>query len=225
MVEKELLFSPKKKVIIAQEIVEDIKRAIIKRNIKPGEKINETKIAKAMGVSRSPVRDALQQLRKEGIVVNIPYKGTFVSMMGIKDIEDMYELRALLEAYSLEKIIDCKNNEKLIKKLKLIVYEIENAIKNKNFKKLSEKDVEFHREICKFTSNNKLIEIWEGFQSQFQILIDLEASFYERLKLLAEEHEEILNLIINKRLVEAQKKTKEHILQALEFLKKSMLTK
>lgn len=219
---KKEIFFPKKKLVIAQQVAEDIKNAIIKRIIKPGEKLNETQIAKTMKISRSPVRDALQQLGKEGVVVNIPYKGTFVSMMGVKDVEDMYELRAVLEAYAIEKILNSKNNQKLIKKLRLIVNEIEEAIKNKNFEELSKKDIAFHREICQFTGNKKLIEIWESFQNQCKILINLETSFYERLQLLADEHEEILSLIINNKFKEAQKKITDHILQALEFLKKSM---
>ncbi len=206
---------------MAQEVAQDIKDAIIKREIKPGEKLNETQIAKTMGISRSPVRDALQQLGKEGVVINIPYKGTFVNIMGVKDVEDMYELRAILESYAIEKVIK-SNNKKLIENLRHIVNEIEEAISQKNFKELSKKDVEFHREICHFTNNKKLIEIWESFQTQFEILINLESSFYERLQLLADEHKQLLTLIVESKVEEAQEKIKEHILQAYEFLKKSI---
>lgn len=215
------MFQPKKKIVIAQEVAQDIKNAIKERKIKPGEKLNETQIARFMGISRSPVRDALQHLGKEGVVVNIPYKGTFVNILGVKDIEDMYELRAVLESYALEKVI-MLNNKKLIKILRSIVDEIEEAISQKEFEKLSKKDVEFHRKICHFTNNKKLIEIWEGFQTQFEILITLESSFYERIQLLADEHEELLSLIKEGKVKEAQEKDRAHIIQALEFLKKSM---
>jgi len=64
-----------------------------------------------MGISRSPVREALQMLKKEGVVVSIPYKGTFVNLLGKKDIEDMYIIRGLLEAYAIEKVIENKNEK------------------------------------------------------------------------------------------------------------------
>ena len=83
------MFPKREPKVIANEVASDIKRAIIKGFIKPGEKINETKIAKDMGISRSPVREALQQLKKEGVVINIPYKGTYVNLLGKKDVEDM----------------------------------------------------------------------------------------------------------------------------------------
>ena len=211
-------FQPKNKVVIAQEVAQDIKNAIIKREIKPGEKLNETQIAKLMGISRSPVREALQRLSKEGVVVNIPFKGTFVNMLGLKDVEDIYELRAVLESYALEKVIK-SDNKRLIRILRLIVDEIKEAILHKNFDKLAKKDVEFHRKICHFTNNKKLIEIWEGFQTQFEILINLESSFYERLSLLANEHEELFSLIVEGNIKKAQEKDRCHILQGFRFLK------
>jgi len=85
-----MIFLKKEPKVIAQEVATDIKRAIVNGMIKPGEKINETQIARDMGISRSPVREALHMLKKEGVVVSIPYKGTFVNLLGKKDLEDMY---------------------------------------------------------------------------------------------------------------------------------------
>lgn len=218
-----MIFRPKKKVVMAKEIVKDIKSAIVNGQIKNGEKLVETKIARLMGISRSPVRDALKQLEKEGIVVNIPYKGAFVNILSIEDVESMYELRAVLEAYAIEKVIKSKSKrEMLIKRLRLIMDDMEEAVLQKNLEIFAKKDVEFHRNICHFSNNKKLIEIWESFQNQIEILIKLESSFYERLKLSTYEHEELLSLILEGKIKEAQEKDKVHIIQALEFLKKGM---
>jgi len=216
-----MIFSKKEPKVIAHEVAADIKRAIISGIIKPGERINETKIAKDMGISRSPVREALQELKKEGVVINIPYKGTYVNLLGKKDIEDMYVIRGLLEAYAIGKVIENKN-ENILKCLKKNVEDIEKAVKKRQMKKLVDKDIEFHRNICNFTGNKKLIDIWEGFQTQTEILINLESSFYERFQLLAVEHRELLSLIIEGKVKQAQEKVKAHILQALDFIKESL---
>ena len=179
-----MIFLKKEPKVLAQEVASDIKRAIVNGMIKPGEKINETQIARDMGISRSPVREALQMLKKEGVVVSIPYKGTFVNLLGKKDIE--------------------KDVEK------------------KQLKELVSKDIEFHRNICIFSGNKKLIDIWEGFQTQIEVLINLESGFYERFQLLAVEHRELLSLIIEGKVKQAQEKIKAHILQALDFLKESL---
>lgn len=216
-----MIFLKKEPRIMAQEITTDIRRAIVNGMIKPGERINETQIARDMGISRSPVREALQMLKKEGVVVSIPYKGTFVNLLGKKDIEDMYIIRGLLEAYAIEKVIENKN-EKILRCLRKNVEDIEKDVEKKQLKELVIKDIEFHRNICIFSGNKKLIDIWEGFQTQIEVLIDLESSFYERFQLLAVEHRELLSLIIEGKVKQAQEKIKAHILQALDFLKKSL---
>jgi len=207
--------------VISHEVASDIKKAIIKGFIKPGEKINETKIAKDMGISRSPVREALQELKKEGVVINIPYKGTYVNLLGKKDVEDMYIIRGLLESYAVEFLIRNKD-EAIIELLKQNVREIEKSVEKKQKKELVKHDLQFHRNICNFTKNQKLINIWEEFQSQVEILIALESGFYERFNLLATEHHELLSLILNGEIKKAQEKIKAHIFQALYFLKNSL---
>ena len=216
-----MIFLKKEPKVIAQEVAADIKRAITNGIIKPGERINETQIARDMGISRSPVREALQELKKEGVVINIPYKGTYVNLLGKKDIEDMYVIRGLLEAYAIEKVIENKN-EKILRCLSKNVEDIEKDVEKKQLKELVSKDIEFHRNICNFSGNKKLIDIWEGFQTQIKVLINLESSFYERFQLLAVEHRELLSLIIEGKVKRAQEKIKAHILQALDFLEESL---
>ena len=215
------MFPKREPKVIAHEVASDIKEVIVKGLIKPGEKINETKIARDMGISRSPVREALQELKKEGVVVSIPYKGTFVNLLGQKDIEDMYIIRGLLEAYAIEKVIENKN-EKILRCLRENVEDIEKDVEKKQLKELVSKDIEFHRNICNFSGNKKLIDIWEGFQTQIEVLINLESSFYERFQLLAVEHRELLSLIVEGKTKQAQEKIKAHISQALDFLEESL---
>lgn len=214
-------FVKKEPKIMAQEVATDIRRAITDGMIKPGERINETQIAKDMGISRSPVREALHMLKKEGVVVSIPYKGTFVNLLGKKDIEDMYIIRGLLEAYAIEKVIENKN-EKILECLRKNVEDIEKDVEKKQLKDLVSKDIKFHRNICNFSGNKKLIDIWEDFQTQIEVLINLEGSFYERFQLLAVEHRELLSLIIEGKTKQAQEKIKAHISQALDFLKENL---
>ena len=216
-----MIFLKKEPKVIAQEVATDIKRAIVNGMIKPGERINETQIARDMGISRSPVREALHMLKKEGVVVSIPYKGTFVNLLGKKDLEDMYSIRALLEAYAIEKVIENKN-EKILRCLRKNVEDIEKDVEKKQLKGLVSKDIEFHRNVCIFSGNKKLIDIWDGFQTQIEVLINLESGFYERFQLLAVEHRELLSLIIEGKVKQAQEKIKAHILQALDFLKESL---
>jgi len=214
-----MVFEKKKHKVLADGIAEDIKNAIIKGEIKPGERIIESQIAKEMGVSRSPLREAIQKLEKENILVVIPYKGIYVNILGKKEIEDIYNLRVILEAYAIKKIIE-KKDKKILQILSKKAKYLEDAVKKGQVEDLAKKDVEFHRTICYFANNNKLMEIWEGFTEQVEILISLEEKYNKRLETTLKEHEELLFLIAKGEIVESQKKIKSHILDSLELLKK-----
>ena len=213
-----MVFEKKKHKVLANGIAEDIKNAIIKDEIKPGEKIIESQIAREMGVSRSPLREAIQKLEKENILVVIPYKGIYVNMLGKKEIEDIYNLRIMLEAYAIKKIIE-KKDKKILQILSKKAKDLKNTVKKGQIECLSQKDMEFHRTICLFADNKKLIEIWEGFAEQVEILIKLEEKYNKRLEITLSEHEELLSLIEQGKIVESQKKISSHILDSLEFLK------
>jgi DNA-binding GntR family transcriptional regulator len=133
----------------------------------------------------------------------------------------MYIVRGLLEAYAIEKVIESKN-EKILKRLKKNVEDIEEIIAKKEMKKIVSKDIEFHRSICNFTGNKRLVDIWEGFQTQIEVLIKLESNFYDRFQLLAVEHRELISLIIEGKTKQAQEKIKAHISQALDFIKETL---
>jgi len=214
-----MVFEKKKHKVLADGIAEDIKNAIIKGEIKPGERIIESQIAKEMGVSRSPLREAIQKLEKENILVVIPYKGIYVNILGKKEIEDIYNLRVIFEAYAIKKIIEKKDKE-ILQILSKKAKDLEDAVKKGQVEDLAKKDLEFHYTICHFANNNKLMEIWEGFTKQIEILIKLEEKYDNRLEVTINEHQELLSLIEKGEIVKSQKKIKSHILDSLEFLKK-----
>lgn len=213
-----MVFEKKKHKVLADGIAEDIKNAIIKGEMKPGERIIESQIAKEMDVSRSPLREAIQKLMKKNLLTIIPYKGIYVNILGKKEIEDIYNLRVILEAYAIEKIIE-KKDKKILQILSKKVKNLKDAVKKGQIECLAQKDMEFHHTICLFANNKKLIEIWEGFAEQIEILINLEEKYNKRLEITLREHEELLSLIEQGKIVESQKKIRSHILDSLEFLK------
>ncbi len=80
-----------------------IKQRIINHEMKPGEPINEGALSRELGVSKTPVREALQQLEKEGFVENIPGKGAFVSRISIQDVRETFEIREMLECEAIKR--------------------------------------------------------------------------------------------------------------------------
>ena len=85
-------------------VYENLKRRIISHSLSPGEPLNESVLTKELGISKTPIREALQQLEKEGFVENIPGKGSFVSRISIQDIREMFEIREILECEVIRRV-------------------------------------------------------------------------------------------------------------------------
>lgn len=81
----------------SDQITDYIKRALLRGDLNPGDKVNEVKVAQALSISRAPVREALQMLVKEGLIVSIPQRGKFITALSPKEIRDSYSIGGVLE--------------------------------------------------------------------------------------------------------------------------------
>src|SRR4030043_728654 len=84
-------------------VYENLKKRIINHSLKSGEPLNESVLTKELGISKTPIREALQQLEKEGFVENIPGKGSFVSRISVQDIREIFEIREILECEAIKR--------------------------------------------------------------------------------------------------------------------------
>lgn len=135
-----------------------LKKAILKGELQPGDRLMELQLAEKMGVSRTPIREAIHKLAKEGLVTLIPRKGAEVAGISLKSLKDVLQVRTTLEklAFSLafEKITD-----KQIRELERLQKEFEAAVAGGEILKMTEADENFHFVIYSAADNNKLREI------------------------------------------------------------------
>lgn len=188
-----------------------LREAIIKGELLPGERLMEKQLADRMGVSRTPIREAIRKLELEGLVIMVPRKGAEVARITEKDLTDVLEVRCALEELAVR--LACKKmSSDDLRELKKIMDEFEVAVKQKNFVNIIEKDVEFHDIIFNVTGNEKLIQILNNLREQiyrFRVeYIRKSANLYELVK----EHDEILQAIKNNSIEEAIKVTRKHII-------------
>src|ERR687884_101601 len=90
---------------LSRRIVDQLKRVIIAGELRPGDRVLETDLAEQLGVSRGPVREAFRQLEQEGLLVSYPHRGTFVATVPDEEIDEVYALRAHLEAYAARRVV------------------------------------------------------------------------------------------------------------------------
>src|SRR5699024_5159943 len=134
-----------------------LRQAILKGDFRPGERLIQADVAKLIGVSRMPVREALQQLEVEGLVTLEPHRGAVVNSLDIKDIEEIYELRSILEPIALEKSMD-NLDEVYLNELKKTHAEMKEATSEEKFVELNTK---FHKLLIGRCDNSRLLKFIE----------------------------------------------------------------
>ncbi|WP_343210737.1 GntR family transcriptional regulator [Anaerolentibacter hominis] len=204
-------------------VFETLERAILMGDLKPGERLMEIQLANRLGVSRTPIRDAIRKLELEGLVVMIPRKGAQVAKISEKSLKDVLEVRCVLEELAVE--LACNRiTEDAIRKLKLITRDFKTAINNKDLTKIADKDIEFHDVIYSAGGNERLVQILNNLRLQmyrYRIEYLKDPSSHETL---IREHEALIVCIEKKDVKNAREIMRNHIYNQAATVTKRLKT-
>jgi len=138
-------------------VLDNIRRRILTGEFRPGQKINESEIAVNLGISRSPVREAFRILEIDGLITTLPRKGSYITDISLKDLEELFEIRKILECYAL----DCikKRAKKSPEKIQSMIEELDSNLLKKHdpFSVISG----FHYSLVELSNNSRLIELYK----------------------------------------------------------------
>jgi DNA-binding GntR family transcriptional regulator len=148
-----------KKETLRESVRDYLRDAIIQRKIKPQERLIETRIAKELGVSQAPVREAIRELEMIGFIDTIAYSGSYVHSFTKQEIRDNYKIRALLEIYAIKEAIKNLDAEEM-QKIEQAFMELKQSYRLHDAKKNTESDIEFHHEIIRATRIKMLERAW-----------------------------------------------------------------
>jgi len=133
----------KKSVPVREWVYNHLKSEVLAGSFKPGERLTEEYLAKSLGVSRTPIREALHKLETEGFVTPLERRGFVVARDSREEMEDLFDIRAALEGYAIRLICEYIS-EKTVKKLNSFIQKAENALKRKNLDEIFEYNTQFH---------------------------------------------------------------------------------
>ena len=146
-------------------VFQTLRQAILQGKLEPGERLMELHLAAMLGVSRTPVREAIRKLELEGLVITIPRRGAVVAQITRKDLEDVLEVRCALEELAVRKA--CANmDERQLQALKDAAARFEKCVSAGNLMESAQADVDFHEIISEATGNRRLIQILNNIRSQ-----------------------------------------------------------
>ena len=187
-----------------------LRQAILRGELKPGERLIEIQLANKLGVSRTPVREAIRKLELEGLVLMIPRKGAEVADISEKSLKDVLEVREALEELAARLACD-KITKAGINRRKEAAQDFRSALKSNDITQMAEADVRFHDVICNATENQKLGQLLNNLREQmyrYRIEYLKDQHVYEKL---LSEHEEIIRHIEKGEKDEAARVVSRHI--------------
>lgn len=171
-------------------VFEQLRTKIMQGELAPGTRLMEIGLAEQLGVSRTPVREAIRMLEKEGLAVILPRRGAHVAAVSPRQLEDMLEVRRTLETFSvnaagsrisIEQIEDLRNKNRKYKK----------AVASKDPVAIARIDHEFHSCITQIAGNEKIVSILSGLKEQLFRYTYLYAKYCENIEQSVMEHEMI----------------------------------
>ncbi len=169
-----------------------LRQAILKGELKPGERLMEMHLANKLGVSRTPIREAIRMLEQEGLAVTIPRKGAQVAKMTEKDLQDVLEVRDALDELAVTCAFERMTSEQFVQ-LKEAMNAFEVAISTDDVRQIVEADEAFHDVIYAAAANPKLENIINSAREQmyrYRYEYVKDASVYQQL---VDEHKAIIS--------------------------------
>ncbi len=198
-----------------------LRKAILKGELQPGERLMEIQLAQRLGVSRTPVREAMRKLELEGLVVMIPRKGAVVADITAQDMVDVLEVRAVLEELAIRRACDHITDEQL-QEMKKIAADFKRSLEEEDLLVCVEVDMAFHEVIYNAAENKRLLQLLLNLREQMY-RYRLEYMKDKKMhQLLVDEHDTIRTALKNRDADKAAVAIRDHIKNQKETILRSL---
>ena len=150
---------------LGEAVYEALRGAILQGDVRPGERLTEMRISQALGVSRTPVREAIRRLTKEGLIIAPPHRGAEVARINPKHLQDVLEVRRALEELAIETAC-ARIRDDGVRQLRQIHTRLREAMKAGDPDRVAAEDEAFHAALYAFTENEELVSLLENMRRQ-----------------------------------------------------------
>ncbi len=187
-----------------------LRQAILKGELEPGERLMEIQLAERLGVSRTPIREAIRKLELEGLVLMVPRKGAEVARISEKSLREVLEVRRSLEELAIE--LACqKITDEQIGELEAAEAVFAEAVQKGDPMTIAESDESYHDVIYQATENGRLVQILNNLREQMYRYRLEYIKDADKRHILVVEHEHIIRAVKSRNISEAKQAMREHI--------------
>lgn len=207
----------------AQLIADQLRELIVQGAFRPGQQVNESALASQLSTSRGPLREALQRLCQEGILVSKRNRGVFVLELSTQDVKEIYAVREAVELAAANTLLDSDAEQvaDTCRELKGIIRNMAKQVAASDWQAIARLDMQFHTAFVSGTGNTRLIRIYETLAAESRMcILSLEVA-YPRIDVLVQEHQQILDLLEARDRSGLQQAIKRHMQKAVEDLTSS----
>lgn len=180
---------------LSSRIATELREEILAGVFPPGAQLNEARIALGYGVSRGPLREAMQRLIQEGLLRSAPNRGVFVPELSEADLADVFFVRAALEIAAAGRVVTEGDRERVSRELTEIAERMHAALSAGDWRKGADLDFEFHRNLVDAADSERLTRTYVTVQAETSLCLHWLMKGYRDSKALAAEHFELASLI------------------------------
>jgi DNA-binding GntR family transcriptional regulator len=196
---------------LRHEVRNHLRNQIYEGTLQPGDRIVESRLARELGISQTPVREALRELEQMGLVVSYPNRGSSVRKIEARDADEMYTLRAHLEEMAIRLALPRLTNDD-ITALDAMVDAMVDAAHDADPDRLTEIDTEFHEEIMTHADHGLLLRTWQGISPLNWTMMTVIRLRDRNLEELAERHRPIVEALHARDEERAVREIRDHVL-------------
>lgn len=192
-----------------EAVLDHLRDLILSRQLKPGQRLVQSELADQLGVSRTPIREALHTLASEGLVTFSAYKGASVARFSLRELQEIYNVRIALEGWTV-RLAAQRISEGELDELESLVSRMAKLSQSNDYGDLVKLNRQFHLRICAAAEQRRLYDLIESYADltdRYQPLFVLE----RRIESSVEEHRKLLSALRQRDADRAERLTREHI--------------
>ncbi|WP_237477440.1 GntR family transcriptional regulator [Lichenibacterium dinghuense] len=208
------------RVTLAGQVAGAIRDAVLSGAFAPGQQMNEAELAVRFAVSRGPVREALQRLVQEGLLVSHPHRGVFVVELTEADLADVYLAREAIEATALRRIAALPDRAALAPRLDAEVARMDAAAAARDWTAVAAADLAFHRALVEAAGSPRLSRMYDTVQAETRLCLHLLMGGYRSSAGLAAEHGRLAALATRGDLDAALAELGRHLADPIRYLRR-----
>jgi DNA-binding GntR family transcriptional regulator len=209
---------------LGQHVFEKLKQAIIRGDLAPGDRIVEIQVAEALDISRTPVREAIHKLEREGLLKKLPKAGFTVMSLSREDIEETFGIRSVLESYAAG-LAALKHREDELKPLEEKIREFKTCLKKGNVDDLPRINTEFHNLLYALSRSPKLIKMINDLRDQIFRFRKILLKMDHMPEASNEDHRKMLTAIRDRDVARVEELVREHISKGRKTILKAIVNR